>query len=61
MYRRPIPEGPGSKTNLRDMDQQKYTLQTGEIIKALHAYLNPELPSPSDSVLHPFSPENWFI
>ena len=37
MYRRPIPEGPGYKANLRDMDQMKYALQRGEIIKALHA------------------------
>lgn len=59
MQARPIPEGPGYKANLRAMDRLTYTLQRGEIVKALHVYGTQELPSPSDKVLHPFSPGDW--
>ena len=59
MHARHIPEGPGYKANLRDMDRLKYTLRRGEIVKALHAYGTQELPSPSDMVLRPFSPGDW--
>lgn len=51
MYKRHIPEGPSSKTNLRDVDQENMPYREGKIITALH-HTAIWTSFPSDMVVH---------